>query len=44
MRDLQKIVAPKFEYKSLWDEYKLAVRMVPKLKDYFPDFDEEGKE
>ena len=44
MRDLQKIAAPKKEYKSLWEEYWRAAHFLPQLRDYFPDFDEEGKE
>jgi hypothetical protein len=44
MRDLKKIATPKKEYKSIWDEYWSAVHWLPILWDYFPDFDEDGKE
>lgn len=40
MRELQKIVAPKLEYKSLRDEYVRAHRRIPELRTYFPDYEE----
>ena len=40
MRELQKIVAPRLEYKSLRDEYRTAHRRLPVLRTCFPDYDE----
>ena len=44
MRELQMIAIPKLEYKSLRDEYWVALMWLPKLKDYFPDYTEDENE
>lgn len=44
MRELQMIATPKLEYKSIREEYELALRWLPKLRDYFPDYRENDTE